>query len=142
LAEAKAFGYGADLGFQYQPSLASDFMLGANIQNPLASLTWDSGRMDLVTPLLKLGLSDKYMNQRFDIAADLDVPLAGDGMMSPHLGAELWLVEGLGARVGLNHKDFTAGGTWRYEFYQFDYAYVMSAQQLGDAHQISLILRF
>ena len=142
LADAKAYGYGADLGFQYQPSLASDFIIGANMQNPLAGLTWDSGRQDVVTPLLKLGLSDKYLNQRFAIAADLDVPLAGDGVMSPHLGAELWLVEGLAARVGLNRKDLSAGATWRYEFYQFDYAYVMSAQQWGDAQQISLILRF
>ena len=142
LAESKAYGYGMDLGFQYQPSLAEDFMIGANLQNPVAGLTWDSGRQDAVTPFLKVGLSDKYMNQRFDIAADLDVPLAGEGSMTPHLGAELWLVEGLGARAGLNRKDFTAGATWRYEFYQFDYAYVMSAQQLGDAHQVSLILRF
>jgi hypothetical protein len=142
LAEAKAYGYGADLGFQYQPNLSSDFMVGANLQNPIAALTWEGGRQDPVTPVLKLGISDKYMNQRFDFAADLDVPLSGDGAMSGHAGAELWLVEGLAARVGLNRRDVTAGGTWRYEFYQFDYAYVMSGLQLGDAHQLSLILRF
>jgi hypothetical protein len=142
LAEAKAFGYGADIGFQYQPSLASEFTLGANLQNPFAALTWDSGHQDPVTPVLNLGLGDKYMNQRVVIAADLEVPLAGAGTMTPRLGAEIWLVEGLGARAGLNDKDFSAGGTWRIDFYQLDYAYVMSNQKLGDSQQLSLILRF
>lgn len=142
LADAKAFGYGGDLGFQYQPSLASDFTIGANLQDPLAALTWDTGHEDTVTPVLNLGLCDKYMNQRVDIAADLEVPLAGAGAMSPHLGAEIWLIEGLGARAGLNNKDFTAGGTWQIDFYQLDYAYVMSDQKLGDSQQVSLILRF
>ncbi len=142
LAEARAFGYGGDLGLQYQPSLASDFRVGLNLQNPVAALTWDSGRQDPVAPNLKLGLADKAFNGRVALAADLDVPLGSDGAMSPHLGAELWFIPGLAGRVGLNRRDFTAGATWAYEFYQFDYAWNLAQNQLGDSHQLSLILRF
>src|SRR6185503_8568179 len=46
LAEARAYGYGEDLGILYQPSLSSDFTVGLNLQNPVASLNWDSGRQD------------------------------------------------------------------------------------------------
>jgi hypothetical protein len=142
LAEARAFGYGGDLGFQYQPSLASDFRVGLNLQNPIGSLTWDSGRQDPVAPNLKLGLADKVLEGRVAIAADLDVPLGAQGELSTHLGAELWLIQGLAARAGLNRRDITAGATWAHEFYQIDYAWSLPQNQLGDSHQLSLILRF
>lgn len=142
LAEARAFGYGGDIGLQYQPSLASDFRLGLNLQNPVGALTWDSGRQDLVAPNLKLGLADKTLNSRLAIAADLDLPLGADGEPSPHLGAELWLLEGLAVRAGMNRRDFSAGATWSYEFYQVDYAWQLAQNHLGDSHQLSLILRF
>ncbi len=142
LAEARAYGYGMDFGVLYQPSLASEFTLGINAQNPVGAVVWDTERQDAIAPNLKLGLADKYMNARISIAADLDVPLGMEGQMTPHLGAELWLLEGLAARAGLNRRDFTAGGTWKYEFYQFDYAYVFNARQLGDTHQVSLTLLF
>ena len=142
LAEARALGYGGDLGMQYQPSLSSDFCVGINLQNPVGAITWDTGRQDPVAPNLKLGLADKYMAGRLAVAADLDVPLGADGTPATHLGAEIWLIEGLAARAGLDRKDFSAGGTWAYEFYQIDYAYVMSGLQLGDTHRISLILKF
>ena len=44
--------------------------------------------------------------------------------------------------VGLNRRDITAGASWKYEFYRFDYAYVFNQRALGDAHQLSLILLF
>lgn len=142
LADNKAYGYGEDLGILYQPSLASDFMVGLNLQNPVAALSWDTGRQDAVASNLKVGLADKYINARFSIAADLDVPLGSDAQMTPHLGAELWLIEGLAARAGMNRRDFTAGATWKYEFYQFDYAYGFNQRTLGDTHQLSLLLLF
>jgi len=142
LAESRAMGYGGDLGIQYQPSLASDFCVGINLQNPVGGLTWDSGRQDSVGANLKVGLADKYMSGRLAVAADLDVPLGSDGTPVTHLGAEIWLIEGLAARAGLNRKDASLGATWRYEFYQIDYAYVVSERQLGDAQQVSLILKF
>jgi hypothetical protein len=142
LAESRALGYGGDLGLQYQPSLASDFCVGLNLQNPVGTLTWDTGRQDSVASNLKVGLADKYMAGRLGVAADLDVPLGADGSPGTHLGAEIWLIEGLAARAGLNRRDFSAGATWAYEFYQIDYAYVMTERQLGDTHQFSLILRF
>lgn len=142
LADAKAFGYGGDLGVLYQPSLSSEFTIGINAQNPLGAVTWDSGRQEAIAPNLKIGLADKYFNARMSVAADLDVPLGVDGPMTPHLGAELWLAEGLAARAGLNRRDFTAGGTWKYEFYQIDYAFVFNSRQLGDTHQVSLTLLF
>lgn len=142
LAEARALGYGGDLGFQYQPSLASDFRFGLNLQNPVGALTWDSGRQDAVAPNLKLGIADKVLEGRVAIAGDLDLPLGVDGEPTTHLGAELWLMTGLAARVGLNRRDLTAGATWSFEFYQFDYAWNMAQNQLGDSHQVSLILRF
>lgn len=142
LAEARALGYGGDLGLQYQPSLASDFRVGLNLQNPVGNLSWDSGRQDAVAPNLKVGLADKVLDGRVALAADLDVPLGVDGNLATHLGAELWLLPGLAARAGLNRRDLTAGATWAYEFYQFDYAWTLAPGQLGDTHQLSLILRF
>jgi hypothetical protein len=112
------------------------------IQNPVSALTWDGGRQDTVAPNLKVGIADKPMNGRLGIAADLDLPLGADGTPATHLGAELWLVDGLAARAGLNRKDLTVGATWAYEFYQLDYAWTAVQNQLGDAHQLSLILRF
>lgn len=142
LAEARALGYGGDLGIQFQPSLASDFSLGLNLQNPVGALTWDSGRQDVVAPNLKLGLADKTLNGRLAIAADMDLPLGADGSPSPHLGAELWLVEGLAVRGGLNRQDPSLGATWAYQFYQIDYAWEWDQNQLGNTQQLSLILRF
>jgi hypothetical protein len=142
LEDSRAYGYGEDMGLLYQPSISSDFMIGLNLQNPAAALTWTTGRQDAVASNLKVGIADKYLDARFDIAADLDVPLGVAGEMTPHVGAEIWLVEGLAARAGLNRRDFTAGATWKYEFYQFDYAYVFNQRSLGDTHQLSLLLLF
>lgn len=142
LAEARAVGYGGDLGIQFQPSLASDFSLGLNLQNPVGALTWDSGRQDVVAPNLKLGLADKTLNGRLAIAADMDLPLGAVGSPSPHLGAELWLIEGLAIRGGLNRQDPSLGATWAYQFYQIDYAWEWAQNQLGNSQQLSLILRF
>jgi hypothetical protein len=142
LAESRAMGYGADLGIQYQPSLASEFRVGMVLRNPVSALIWDSGRQDTVAPNLKLGLADKPLQGRLGIAADLDLPLGADGVPETHLGAELWLLEGLAVRAGLNRKDLSAGASWSFEFYQLDYAWTMAPGQLGDAHQLSLILRF
>ena len=142
LADSTAYGYGMDIGFVYNPSLASEFTLAANMQNPIGAISWDTGRQDEVVPNLKLGMADKYFNQRFVIAADLDIPFGSGAVMIPHVGGELWLFPQLGARAGVNLDDFTAGATWRYEFYQFDYAFTFDQRELGNTHQLSLILRF
>jgi hypothetical protein len=142
LEDSQAYGYGMDLGALYQPSLASEFTLGVNLQNPLGSLAWDTGLRDNLLPNLKIGLADKYLNARFSVAADLDVPLGLNQPMNAHLGAELWLVSSLAARAGLNQRDLTAGASWKYEFYQFDYAFIFNQQSLGDTHQLSLMLLF
>ncbi len=142
LADSRAYGYGMDLGALFQPSLASEFTLGVNLQNPVGSLPWDTGRQDAVMPNLKLGLADKYLNARFSLAADLDVPLSAEAPLTPHLGAEMWLTDSLAVRAGVNRRDFCAGASWKYEFYQFDYAYVFNQRSLGDSHQLSLILLF
>lgn len=142
LAGARALGYGGDLGLQYQPSLAADFRLGLNLQDPWGALVWDSGRQDRVAPNLKLGLADKVMQGRLALAADLDFPLGGQGAATPRLGAELWLLPGLAARAGFNRGHLSAGGSWAYEFYQFDYAWTLAPGQLEDSHQVSLILKF
>lgn len=142
LASSQAFGYGLDLGAQYQPSLASDFVLGAVLRDPLGSLQWDTGRQEQLAPLLKLGMADRFLDQRLAFAADLDVPVQGESPLAAHVGAELWFLEGLAGRAGLDQRDLCAGASWRQDFYQFDYAYVMDRRSLGDAHQVSLLLKF
>ncbi len=142
LGDNKAYGYGMDFGFMLQPSLASEFTLAANLQNPAGSLQWDTGRTESILPNLKLGMADRYLDSRFALAADLDIPFSPELPLTPHFGAELWLLDSLAARIGLNRRDFTAGATWKYEFYQFDYAYVFDQRSLGDSHQVSLILLF
>jgi hypothetical protein len=142
LAEARAWGYGGDLGIQYQPSLSSEFRVGLVLQNPAGALLWDTGRQDAVAPNLKLGMADKPFQGRVVLAADLDLPLGVDGTPQTHLGAELWLIQGLGVRAGFQDRDLTAGASWSYEFYEVDYAWRLGGEALGDSQALSLILRF
>ncbi len=142
LASSKAFGYGLDLGTQYQPSVAADFILGALLRDPVGTLSWDTGRQETLAPLLKLGMADRFFDQRLAVAADLDIPFESESSMLTHVGIELWFLEGLAGRAGVDQRDLCAGGTWRQDFYQFDYAFVLNRRSLGDAHQISLLLKF
>ncbi len=97
-----------------------------------------------MSPNLKAGISDRFFGYHLVTAADLDVPVATGGSIAPHLGLEWWPDYSWALRAGYDgvENSPTAGATWIYQFYEFDYAYIYNAGGLGDRHQISMLLKF
>lgn len=91
----------------------------------------------------------------FAIVADVDIPITS-GFPTFHVGAENWFYDVLALRVGYsmsqgeNPKNGLTGGigvrrkgkaSLENLHFQFDYAFVPN-EDVGDAHRISLLMRF
>lgn len=97
----------------------------------------------------------KPARDHFAIVADVDIPIPS-GFPTFHVGAENWFYDVLALRVGYsmsqgeNPKNGLTGGigvrrkgkaSLENLHFQFDYAFVPN-EDVGDAHRISLLMRF
>jgi hypothetical protein len=142
LAGSTAAGYGMDLGVWVMPSLGSYMAIGAVLQNASSLMTWDTGRQERADPLLRMGISDRFFSWRLLLSLDLDLPLGGQGRISPKLGGEYWFGENYALRAGLSDDAPSAGASWKVSYYLFDYAYIHDTLGLGASHHVAVTLRF
>ena len=143
LAEARANGYAVDAGLIYRPFLTYDLLLGANLENLIGNLYWDTGAKDELefTPCLGISYSplswpvtasvDCVINRRWE-----DIPI--------RTGVEGWAHEGqVGLRMGWNDQILATGVSYiERERYRIDYCFSYHADYLGNGHSLDLSFFF
>jgi len=152
LADQSAIGIGFDVGALYSPM--ADLYLGINAQDVTTTLVaWSTGRNELVSPTLKIGVaySIEAFGGRFAPALDVDVrfenrrfsSVANLGAMSfdPHAGLEFDYKKTVALRVGYNDvKQLTLGAGVHLRMLDVDYSFAKftADESLGNTHRISL----
>ena len=112
-------------------------------------LAWNQPLTGLKARLL-LAADFEVRFENYGEAATLD---AGSISVDPHLGAELWLLESVALRVGLDGENWTAGAglslagergvlPWEaLDDFSLDYGFG-SHEDLDGSHRVGLALRF
>lgn len=122
-----SFGFGLDAGV-LSPPLAGGLRAGLKLQDVTGTyISWSTGVSEKLPPSLRPGLAWQRelpgLRARVLLAADAEVRFenyqeaavwhAGSLSVDPHLGLELWLLEAVALRVGVDGADWTAGGGLR-----------------------------
>jgi hypothetical protein len=143
LATHKANGYGLDLGAIYRPFITYDILLGLNLRNLLAGLSWDTDASDRPAFTPEIGLSYSPLGWPVSVALDYignqpwsEVPL--------RIGVEGWTYqEQVGMRLGWADQLLTTGLSYKDPAnYRLDYSFSYRPAYLGDAHSIDLSYYF
>jgi hypothetical protein len=134
-----ASGIGFDIGSLYKP-FGPLFQIGLVIQDVNFGVYWNSGRKDIIYPVVKCGFSYNIIYEKFILAADIEKPF--NTRFKTHFGAEYWLNEYFGIRGGLSELNLTAGISFRITNYQIDYSYFLDNDNLGDIHRFSILAYF
>ncbi len=125
-------GIGLDLGLLY--NFSNEFSAGLNLQN--------IGEIELGKHSIpfnaKIGAAYKSPKNNFILGVDFDTNILGESIY--HIGAEYQIVKGLFARIGTNDGDLTVGVGFKFENWQFDYAF--NDMEVGDIHKLSVLLDF
>ncbi len=167
VGEFNSFGFGLDAGV-LSPPLAHGLRAGLKVQDLSGTyVAWSTGVSEFVAPSLRPGLAWRRALSGFNasvlIAADAELRFedygdaatwSGGGFsVDPHLGGELWLLETVALRLGLDGESWAAGGglrlagrqgllPWRFlETLALDYGFG-SHPDLDGSHRLGLDLRF
>lgn len=167
VGEFNSFGFGLDAGI-LSPTLTHGLRAGLKIQDLTGTyIAWSTGKSESVMPSLRPGLAWQghfdSMNASLLLAADAEIrfedygdaaTFSGGGFsLDPHLGLELWLLQAVALRLGLDREDWTAGGglrlagergvlPWRaLEDFSVDYGFG-SHVDLDGSHRLGLALHF
>ncbi len=156
LAEYSALGIGFDIGAWYNP--IKNLMLGANLMDVTTTMVaWSTGKKDLISPTLKLGVGYEFVFSKFHILPTYDMDFRFEnrrfastvnvGFMSidPRFGVEFGYNKLFSFRAGYNDVgQFTIGAGIKLPKLNIDYSFSRfnqsSFDRLGDSHRISLIL--
>lgn len=138
LAGYKGLGYSFDTGFIFQPLLDKEIYFGIMLQNLFGDIFWDESKEDILS-IYKFGLSIALFEDtvRFNIDAVKEENYESIIIKS---GVEFKIMQYFFLRGGLDDRYPVLGAGIKYEQYQVDYAYIYNKYDLGDNHQISLIL--
>ena len=140
LESENADGIGFDIGCLYKSPI-QHLTCGLSIQNIAGILKWSTGHKDRVLSASKMGANYKFLQDRLMLALDIDILEKQDAKL--HFGSEYLVWEDIFLRLGLNNESFTAGIGYQIYLFQFDYGFVLDANEsLGSEHQISFIVRF
>jgi hypothetical protein len=129
-----------DLGMIYWPS--DDYLVSALVQNVGPSLKMEEDSVELPRSF-RIGGAAYFMDDC--VATALDISFNNYGPTEYRLGAEysLWNMYFIRAGfVSADEDDFSAGAGFRLIDHQIDYSFTPKNSDLGDAHRISLLLRF
>jgi hypothetical protein len=161
--EASAFGVGLDAGILVQP--VSSLKFGVQVMNLTSTvLTWNTGRKEYITPVIKTGAGYEWAHPRLHgsllMAADVDVLFEGRqrtaavslgrASLSGHVGLEYRLQHTVTLRGGYDASGVTAGAGVRVPAIgvfgrtlipSLDYAFVNDTA-LGAVHRIGASLEF
>ena len=133
---AKGFG-GADIGILVIPSVLYDFTIGVAFHHLGGFLTWDTGNTEILNPDLRLGLSQKFLDQTLILAYDAEWPMQSNFNIIHHAGLEWWAQKFLALRGGWDHNDPTIGLSLRYLNYTLDYSYRFESINLGNSQRLT-----
>ena len=152
LGDQSAMGIGFDVGALYAPT--ADLSLGVNAQDITTTLVaWSTGRNELVSPTLKIGVAYgiDFLSGRFTPTVDVDVRFEnrrfssianlGPVSLDPHAGLEFDYKKTVALRVGYNDiKQLTLGAGLHLRMLDVDYSFAKFAadESLGNTHRISL----
>ena len=139
-------GVDADLGMKL--TFRNGISLAANAQNILGSgLVWNTGAVDDIPAVLKIGMSGSISDSSLLLAADCDIPLSARMPLPVHAGLEYRMNKYLTLRAGLEQvlsassslsTNATAGVGFTLSSFRFDYSYhLYSESGLNAAHFVS-----
>ncbi|GEM_PF-5614230 len=138
LAGYKGLGYSFDIGFILQPLLDKEIYFGIMLQNLFGEIFWDESKEDILS-IYKFGLSIAL----FEDVVRFNVDMAKEENLENIIlkgGVEFKIMQYFFLRAGLDDKYPALGAGIKHEQYQVDYAYNYNKYDIGDLHQISLIL--
>ncbi len=156
LAEYSALGIGFDIGAWYQP--INNLLLGANLMDVTTTMVaWSTGKKDLISPTLKIGVGYEFHFSNFKIIPTYDIDTrfenrrfastvnVGPVSFDPRFGIEIGYGKLLSVRAGYNDiGQFSIGAGVKLPKLNIDYSFARfnqsSFDRLGDSHRISLIL--
>lgn len=148
LGDNSAWGLGFDLAALFNP--IGNLQVGLNLQDVTSTvLAWDTGRRELIFPMLKAGLAypmgfpmiGGYMAPALDFeirfeGRDFASQLAaGPVSLDSHLGWE-YQREAFAFRFGSDVGNFAVGAGINLPKLQIDYAF-LNHSDLGESHRIS-----
>ncbi|MDI6740727.1 MAG: PorV/PorQ family protein [Candidatus Edwardsbacteria bacterium] len=148
-----AWGFGLDAGVLRE--FPGRLKVGLNVMDLTTTyLAWNTGRRELIAPTCRPGLSwqpqfkdsaplilSASADFRFEGRAASAQYHIGSASADFHLGSEYWIKERLALRLGLDQGRFAAGAGLRLGRFNFDYAFLGSAE-LGNSTRISGSCRF
>ncbi|MFC1517761.1 PorV/PorQ family protein [Candidatus Margulisiibacteriota bacterium] len=149
---ASARGNNLDAGIIYR--LSRNWSFGAVYQNLITTptLIWGTGEKEILESHLKTGVAYQYHEpvkgfnlNRINYMFDMDIPV-GDyyGLVTYHLGAEVWWADTLAVRAGLGTREAYVAGQMRAMLepamglglnlwgVQFDFTYAPGVLDLDD----------
>jgi len=134
LPDLTGSGLTCDVGVLYQ---ADGFSVGAVGRNLLGSVRYSNSTSDAFERTFAVGAA-ATLQENVTVAADYDTSGAF------HLGGE-YLLSPFALRAGAvfqeGHMSFTAGLGFKYQMFQFDYAY-QTHETLQDMHRLSIGIKF
>jgi len=143
LAGSRAYGWGADLGFLFMPELASDFLLAATLKDLDSGEAWDTGRQDTRASRLGVGISDRFIHHSWLLTLETELSFAADPAATLRLGTEYAVDEHWSLRAGADGLEPSAGASFNWGFYEFDYAFTYKPQSdTAYVNKASLLLKF
>jgi hypothetical protein len=143
LGPDRAYGWGADLGFLFMPELASDFLLAATLKDLDSGEAWDTGHQDTRATRLGVGISDRFIRHSWLVSLETELAFGADPEATLRLGTEYALDEHWMVRAGADGLEPSAGASFNWGFYEFDYAFTWKPQSdTAYVHQASLLLKF
>lgn len=154
LMSNSAMGIGFDVGLRYIPF--DNFFTGASISDVTSTyLSWDTGRKELIPPMLKIGAGYNFNVFNGILTPVLDIDFHFDGRkysamtsvgpigIDLHSGIEFLYKDIVAIRAGYNEvKQITLGAGLKIYRLSLDYAFAKfnSENDLGNTHRISLKL--
>ena len=124
VGEYNSFGFGLDAGV-LSPPLPGGLRAGLKIQDITGTyVAWSTGVSEFVAPSLRPGIAWRQdlpeIRASVLIALDLETRFenyqeaaafhAGRISVDPHLGLEIWLLQAVALRMGVDGENWTAGG--------------------------------
>jgi len=150
IGEYSAFGFGADIGAQYDYD--SRLTLGATLRDfTCTHIRWSTGKWEQKLPSLwwgaKYDIPMEYFRGGLAFTGEFETRFEDyDGVINlgpvsldPHIGAEFTLLKYLQFRGGIDGENLAAGAGIHIAFFRVDYAFVNSAE-LDNTHRIGLSL--
>lgn len=154
----KGSGFAFDLGVMLlspitEKSVFRQIRAGASISNLAGKLTWDtdSNHEDEIPATLRFGTSVNLMFSTSELLASVDISQIihnednednEEGNTKVHFGAEVWMVEMLGFRAGLDGEDLNFGASLKLNGLRFDYAFCPDALDEGTTHKLGVQIQF